>query len=273
MIKQTKLYKLLRNIYYFFIALGKIKIDLFSIKEYMVYLKGFQDLSPNNLKFYKNIFLSLRNKNGYDGYFFIDIGANNGWFIRLVNRFKKSPILAFEPLVSQHAELEDLAAKNEYLTLKKCAVGDTPNILEINEYFSTGLSSLKNINGYFDKKYDTNIKAKYKVDVVTLDSEIKLLNKNNSIKNKLVILKLDVQGFEYEVLMGASESFNNGVFDYVIIELTTLERYIGSKTYETFLHFFELHSYVIFDINCHSYNELNGKLLEFDVCFVKKDLA
>jgi FkbM family methyltransferase len=271
--KRTKLYIFLRSIYYFFIALGKIKLDLFSIKEYFIYLKGFQDLSPNNLIFYKNIFLSLSKKKNYDGYFFIDIGANNGWFIRLVNRFKKSPILAFEPLVSQHVVLEELAAKNKYLTLKKCAVGDISNILEINEYFSTGLSSLKNINGYFDKKYDTNIKAKYNVDVVTLDTEIDLLKKNNSINNRLVILKLDVQGFEYEVLMGANESFKNGVFDYVIIELTTSERYIGSKTYETFLHFFEQNNYVIFDINCHSYNELNGKLLEFDVCFVKKELA
>ena len=271
--KRTKLYISLRNIYYFFIALSKIKLDLFSINEYIIYLKGFQDLSPNNLKFYKNIFISLSKKNGYDGYFFIDVGANNGWFIRLVNRFKKSPILAFEPLVSQHEVLEELAAKNKNLILKKCAVGDTTNILEINEYFSTGLSSLKNINGYFDKKYDTNIKAKYNVDVVTLDSEINLLNKTNSIKNKLVILKLDVQGFEYEVLMGAIESFNNAIFDYVIIELTTSERYIGSKTYETFLHFFEQYNYVIFDINCHSYNELNGNLLEFDVCFVKKQLA
>jgi hypothetical protein len=51
------------------------------------------------------------------------------------------------------------------------------------------------------------------------------------ITSNKILLKIDTQGFEYEVLKGAENSIKAGIFKWVIIELMTVEKYESAHLY------------------------------------------
>ena len=150
---------------------------------------------------------------------FIDIGAHKGDFTNIFNLYFEDTLnfYLFEP----HKNLNNHIIKNNHDILSKIeifnfALGNTSEKKKLN-YISTkkGLSSFSIYN---DKLINTNRNEKYKSKIV----EIKKLNDFDFINKKNVIyaLKIDVQGFEVEVLEGASKILK--YTDLIIIEASLI---------------------------------------------------
>ena len=138
---------------------------------------------------------------------FVDVGANKGQFSLLVHYlFPKSKILAFEPLISEFRILKSIFKKKNNITLFNLAVGKQKKSLNFFQTKKEDSSSLLKPNKlqlrYFPNNYVENI---IRVRMIKLKSFIKSLKKP-------IFLKIDVQGYELEVLKGA----NLKDFKYII---------------------------------------------------------
>lgn len=165
-------YTILRQL---FEAFASIKISTHSLQEFKERRKGGQDLGEGNYRFYK-IFFSSVNPNKL--LYIIDVGANDGWFARVIFRFAPNSIVtSYEPLKSQLPNLNKLKDKYPNYRYFGKAVGERSGSLPITEYGTSGLSSLKKFNSAYNysEHYSLSLIDKYLVDVVTLDDEIDLI--------------------------------------------------------------------------------------------------
>jgi FkbM family methyltransferase len=252
----------------FFNALSLFKLNTSSLREFKVWNNDGQELSEYNYRFYNN-FINSVVLNSNKKFHFIDIGANDGWFARVIFRFApKVNITSYEPLISQHHYLESMESVYPNFKFKKYAVGNNSGTIEIREFGTSGLSSIKEINSEYNysNHFSQTIINKYNVNLVRLDDDLKLYK--NDVNETEMILKVDTQGYELEVLMGAQNLLSSGVFKWVIIELMTVEKYKGGHLYNEICDFLHKLNFKLWDIN-QSYYEVNtNRLSEFDAIFI-----
>jgi FkbM family methyltransferase len=146
----------------------------------------------------------------------IDVGANIGKYSKFILMNSKSKIIAFEPSKMCFKELNRLKKK-------------FPNKINIF-YFGLGNNN-KNLNLYYDKKnslwsnYNPQVQNIYYLKNTNLieKSKIKKLDKvYNDNKKKfnldITLLKIDTEGYEYDVLLGARNFIKNKKPKYIQIE-------------------------------------------------------
>ena len=137
---------------------------------------------------------------------FVDVGANIGSYSLLVAS-RGVRAIAFEPENTTYSILVENAKMNHFSDLIICnqkAVGKENGMVK----FSVGNDTTNHI---LDSK-DKDTKA-LSVEVVTLDS----------LNEDVTILKVDVEGFELDVLAGAKELLCNPKLNVVIIEALSHE--------------------------------------------------
>ena len=146
----------------------------------------------------------------------IDVGANIGNYSRYILENSNSKIIAFEPSKQSFKKLN---------TLKK-------NFKNRIYTFNFGLGNRKKkLNLYYDKKnslwanfnpevneidYLKNNKSIEKSKIEKLDT-IFFLNKK-IFKERIKLLKIDTEGFEYEVLLGSIKFIKKNKPKYIQIE-------------------------------------------------------
>jgi len=265
--KTVKKSKLFNNSYLFYRAIRKIKIDFTPIREFSIGLMGGQGLASNNYRFFSNFKTILNYEYKDKKLHFIDVGANDGWFSRVIMRFfHNARITSFEPLKSQHIYLESLSKENPNFKFHPVALGEIEGSTDITEYKTTGLSTLKSIDptySYTDKYYSQEVLDIYQVSVFRLDEFLSKSITNNEIN----ILKIDTQGFELEVLKGSTGLLNQHKIEYIIIELMTISKYSETALYDEIFDFLHIHGFKLQDINQSYYEKNTGLLSEFDALF------
>lgn len=144
----------------------------------------------------------------------IDIGAHKGETIKLLlKNFKIKKIISFEASEKNFLILEKNIKKieNKYpqckIIIENIALGkfnEKKTFKEVSETSSSTFSEINEDSKYFKKKYlflGMDKKKKYyqtkDIDLITLDSYF-----NNSIKDNFDLLKIDTEGFEYNILQG-----------------------------------------------------------------------
>ena len=165
----------------------------------------------------------------------IDGGANVGKYALLIHKYNTtSKIYALEPVDSTFEKLKEntqhiknIIPINKGLFSENCSK-------EINIFRSDTHSSIYDIDGYSTK--EKNVKT---IDLVAGDH---FLNEHKI--EQVDFLKIDIEGAEYDALLGFKESIKKGnikavQFEYGYINITTKKLLID------FYHFFEAHDYVI----------------------------
>jgi len=150
----------------------------------------------------------------------IDVGAHKGEFIKnfLKSKNKLKKIYAFEPQENIFQILDNEFKNDKKIKKFKNAIDCkiSKKTLFINKLSSTSTLSKINEKSSFLKFKNilTNSKDnfidKYKVKTITLDNFLK----NKNLKNAL--LKIDVEGNEYNVLKGTDKMIKN--IDFILIE-------------------------------------------------------
>lgn len=136
---------------------------------------------------------------------FVDIGANVGSYTILASNERGAETISIEPIPMAFEILQKNVELNKVSTLVSCmniGLGNENGLLK----FTNSMDTLNHVA----KDYDTdtvNVKMERFDDLITLQ--------------KPTLVKIDVEGFESEVINGMEESLSNYLLKAIIIELNS----------------------------------------------------
>ena len=168
----------------------------------------------------KNLFLKNNVSNNID--ILIDIGAHHGDTIsEFLKIFSIKRIFAFEPSRRSYLKLEKKVKKfkNKYLTqieIFQQGIGKKDEILNLKEISDDGASNTFNnfnINSNYLKKkrFFTTFFGIKKFVISEIPTEIIILKDflNQRDIKKVDLVKIDTEGFEFNILQGLEDYINN----------------------------------------------------------------
>lgn len=195
----------------------------------------------------------------------LDVGANVGAYADQLRRLGYgSRIVSFEPLAGAFAALERAAASDPRWECRQQALGSSNGTTEINVAGNAVSSSLLPIH---DRALRSAPEAGYvgteHVQVTRLDSIWPQLVRGGD----RVWLKLDVQGFELQVLQGAEASLRS--IDCVQAELSFVPLYQGSPPFLELIEYLAARGFRLAGLEEGHDDVRTGEMLQADGIFVR----
>jgi len=140
---------------------------------------------------------------------FMDVGANVGVYTILASGVRKAQSIAFEPIPSTFRRLQDHIRIN--------------GLEDMAQYRNYALGS-KEEKLYFTTNEDsTNHVVPQGSDASKNGMEVRVCAMDSIMEGRCpLLMKIDVEGFETEVIRGASETLKNPELKAIIIELNGL---------------------------------------------------
>lgn len=197
----------------------------------------------------------------------VDVGANEGQFaLKLLNKnYYKGKIISFEPVSSSFQQLLKNSQQASNWAVVQCAVGDSTGQVPINISQNSVSSSLRKVNAHtVEAEAGTAIVNTEMVSINTLDTLLKAHQWQNDLW-----LKIDVQGFEREVLQGASETLKQA--KVVQIELAVIPSYEQSPYLEEIIATMRASGFLLYSIMNGFRNYKTGQMYEMEGFFIKVD--
>ncbi|HVD98321.1 MAG TPA: FkbM family methyltransferase [Cytophagaceae bacterium] len=198
----------------------------------------------------------------------LDIGANVGQYaMALIDQGFKKNIISFEPLENEYKQLLKESKNHPNWTIyEKCALGGTESEMTINISKNSYSSSLlPMLDSHKKSAPDSAYVRTEKIKVYRLDDVIKKLN----IPTQNLFMKLDVQGFEHEVLEGAQETLKT--CKGVQIEVSLVPLYEGTKYYfDDYLTYFKEKGFELIAIHPVFTDKNTGQVLQCDLTYFRK---
>ena len=135
----------------------------------------------------------------------IDVGANHGQYGDFLRRIGyRGSIVSFEPVSTSFKLLSERSKDDHAWHVYNLAVGSSSQMLDINITNSSDFSSLLPVSSYGSSQFAkaAAVTRTERVHVVRLDSMIDEITKGT--KEPRIYLKTDTQGYDLQVLEGAS---------------------------------------------------------------------
>lgn len=193
----------------------------------------------------------------------LDVGADIGQFALKINRgLPNKQIHSFEPVLESSLNLKKNLSKYPNINFYNTALGEVKK--DVNFYINnfTASSSVLAMESLHKDifPYTTNSK-KTKVKQDLLDNFL-----NDSWQN--ILLKIDVQGYELNVLKGSIKTLHKT--KVVIIETGIKNLYDGQSFFEEVYYFMKKSGFYYAGNYDQLKNPKNGEVLQVDAIFVKK---
>jgi len=200
----------------------------------------------------------------------IDIGANIGYLSEnALLSYPNAKVVCFEPVNTTFDQLKtNLAKYGDRVYLKNLALSDENGTAEINITTSNGANSLAKQSD-FHKNMNPTVReiSKQTVSLKKLDDIL-----NDLPSNHFEIVKIDVEGFEMNVLRGGVNFFKNCV-DTVIIEVcfmrdTSIKQQSITEIFD-FMRSSGFYLYNMYDFHHSNDQKAPFKLIQMDCVFKK----
>src|SRR5581483_11642697 len=153
----------------------------------------------------------------------VDVGAGRGiWASEVRRAGYMGDILSLEPLTAPYSQLERRAHRDARWRCKRVAVGAEQGVLTMNVSRETGWSSaLPLVEITVRAAPEAQYVGAETVPVATLDEIVE----SDTARDARLAVKVDVQGFEFSVLQGATRSLARA--DVFEIEVSVEQVYEG----------------------------------------------
>ena len=222
-----------------------------------------------NKKFYKAFFLfrsspSIEHKKIFDLYIrnsdlLLDVGSNIGQFSLLYNLyFPNSDIFSFEPNEFTYKIYKIIFQNNDNIKLFPIGLSNKKKIQKLN-------ITRAHDNSSFYQPLSKN--KKYKIIRTQIVQTNLFDNLNLNLQSyKKILLKIDVQGFELNVLKGFAKSLK--FIHYIIIEVSFVELYDNQDLVISIKKFLEKNNFKLIE----EYNvcNFNNHKIQSDLIYEKK---
>jgi FkbM family methyltransferase len=185
----------------------------------------------------------------------VDVGAYHGDWTRTCKEvFPQVRVLMVEPQHECQVKLQGLARRLAGLSVQPVLLGAT-------EKDKVGFFSLETASSVFPETAKTDAPSAY-LQMTTLDK----LTERTAFATP-DFLKLDVQGYELEVLKGAERAL-----DYVqaiLMEVNLIEVYKGAPLFHDVSSFMAARGFVLYDVCTLFHRPYDGALWQMDVVFLR----
>ena len=237
--------------YVFSVALRNEIIDYIETKYYAEY------------EHIKRSIAVLKSKAQFNNLIILDIGGSNGHTAKMYGEaFPLNSVFVFEPITETFDILYHNIRNNKNIVAVNKAVGNTSGKEIINVAKRISSSSLLGLKADKSSKlFAENLQAvkTEEITICKIDDEI-------SIDKTIGIMKIDVQGFEVEVLKGAKLTLERTII--VLLEVNNHNGYTGSPKYYEIDSMMRESGFFLFDL-CPSTRD-SGRLKEWDVIYINK---
>ncbi|MBC7882407.1 MAG: FkbM family methyltransferase [Anaerolineae bacterium] len=147
----------------------------------------------------------------------LDIGANVGNYASQVMQISpKAQVFAFEPHPKTFKQLEATANKTGFAAFN-LACSDQPGTLQLFDYADNDGSEHASLYKEVIEKVWSSNSNTWDVSVITVDH---FIEENNL--SKVDLLKVDTEGSELRVLLGAKQSIDSGIISAIQFEFNAM---------------------------------------------------
>jgi FkbM family methyltransferase len=196
----------------------------------------------------------------------LDVGANTGQYGQELRKSGyRQRIVSFEPLPTAYAQLlSNTQGDAQWRVHPRCAIGNHHSEVLINVSQNSVSSSIRSMLPIHEQaEPSSKVVSQEAVELVTLDSVFPQYVQGDAA----VWLKVDTQGFEKEVLEGATLSLPR--IKAVQLELSLVALYAGQDTWEYFLSSMSRQGYRVWSFLPGFSDPRTGQTLQVDAVFVR----
>ena len=198
----------------------------------------------------------------------LDVGANTGQYAQQLRNDLEftGRIVSFEPLLDAHTALEQASKNDAKWQTFNFALGDENKSLDINRANNSQSSSLlEMMPAHVESAPQSAYVGKETVQVRTLDSVFSEIKSTG----EQILLKLDAQGYERNVLEGASASLEH--IDLRQIELSRVSLYKGEDLIEDMIQYLRTLGYDLIALEDSGFSDpVSGHMMQVDGIFSRK---
>ncbi len=220
------------------------------------------ELAPINVG-HSELVLGLLARHAID--LLVDVGANQGQFAQefRAHGFTGS-MCSYEPMEAAFALLNRAASSDPRWTVTRTALGDKAGEAQMDLAANSVSSSLLAITAaHIEADSASRTMGHEIVRVTTLDSQLR------DVKGDALWLKLDVQGYEHRVLLGATETL--GRTEVVQCEISFRELYAGQTHYLDLLGFLDAAGFLPVSVVPGLAHPVTGEAMQCDLLYVRSD--
>jgi FkbM family methyltransferase len=198
-----------------------------------------------------------------------DVGANQGQFAMGIREYGYvGRIVSFEPLTEARFTLKELSDKDSAWTMhEQCAIGDNDGRIDINiSGNSVSSSVLPMLDSHSAAAENSGYVAAESVPIFKLDSVAGQYMK----KDDNLFLKIDTQGYEWQVLDGATDTL--ALAKGVLCELSLVPLYEGQRLWRDIVDRLEHEGFMLWALQKGFTDPRTGQSLQMDGIFLRRDL-
>ena len=196
-----------------------------------------------------------------------DIGANEGQFAREIREHGYTgKIISFEPLTSARKNLLSFASPDPgWQVHEQSAIGDQDGEIELHiSGNSVSSSLLPMLESHSSAAVGSEYVGSERVPIFKLDSIAnKYLDKNYNL-----FIKIDTQGYEWQVLDGASETLKR--VQGVLCELSLVPLYRRQRRWRDIVDRLDQNGFMLWALQKGFTDPSTGQSLQMDGIFVRK---
>ena len=196
----------------------------------------------------------------------LDVGANKGQFASEIRQCGYAGrMVSFEPLSQAHDELmQSSAGDHLWDAYPRCALGDHDGEVEINIAGNSESSSiLPMLESHRSAAPGSAYQGKEIVPIKTLDTVARQYLKDP----RAAFLKIDTQGFEWQVLDGARETLP--YVKGILVELSLVPLYEGQHLWREVIERLDAEGFTLWAFKPVFSDQATGRTLQVDGIFYR----
>jgi FkbM family methyltransferase len=197
----------------------------------------------------------------------LDIGAHHGWFFHCwLDWCPNAQVHAFEPYPESFQAIQHVYGKDPRVTLCQVGVGAAAgdqafNVLNDSKVSNSFLAPDRKV--WNSVRYNTGAVTTISAPVTTVDLYVRQQH-----MKQIYLMKIDVQGYEMNVLRGAEQTLP--IVDHIFVEAGIQRLYEGAPRFSDVFEFLTARGFHLMSLR--TWHRGNHMLMETDMLFRRNGL-